>query len=259
MDTQTPALKRRQQYRRIFKAVLFGIWVLFFVGGMLVTAYFFQKHGLDGGIQILESALHTYTDSIVWGVLALYLLRSVIFIPISALGALLGIVLEGQLLLAVFLATLGAILSGFLSFGIARLLGRKWVATHESARFQRFDEAVSKRGFITIFILRILLFIPFDLISLFSGFSGMRFRDYAWATVLGVIPEVAVQVLLGNSITHPKNLFILGGVFLIVLALGYYLKTHPHFREIINPIKRIQKMRQKRNKNRKKRKSRKRF
>jgi uncharacterized membrane protein YdjX (TVP38/TMEM64 family) len=157
-----------------------------------------------------------------------------------------GVVLQEKIWFALLFAWAGTTLSGCISFFIARILGRQWVADHETERWHHFDKTVRERGFITILLLRVMIFIPYDAVSIASGVSSIRFSSFVWATVLGVLPEVTAQVLIGHDLINFRNLVILGIFLFCALLLGYFLKTHPHFRQIINPIERIKKIRTKR-------------
>ncbi len=232
--------------KHILKISLLVFWMLCFVAGIVGTIYFLRIHTPEEAIVLMEGFIRQNTLGIIFGAFVLYFVRSIIFVPVSVLGAALGIVLSDNPILAISIAGIGAFLSAILSFGIARALGREWVAEHESDRLRYFDEKVKKRGFFTILILRLLLFIPFDLINILSGVSGIRLVSYAAATFIGIWPEVAVQVLIGSAVLNPKNIIFLIAIALAILALTYFLKTHSHFRDILNPKKQYKKLKEKR-------------
>gem|GEM_PF-6937714 len=226
------------QVRKIFKAGLFFLWLLLFLSGIVASLLYLHTHGLKESIELLKHLVLRREELVALVIFGLYLLRAVIFIPISLLGTLTGIAFGSTPLLAVIFACVSATVSGIVSFAIARGLGRSWVAKHETARLKKFDEKVKARGFFTIFILRILVFIPFDLISLASGFSAIRFRDYAIATFFGMIPETALQVLVGNSVFrifhksfwHPWFFLVIAAIGLLLYFVARFLRNHDHFK-----------------------------
>lgn len=244
MFTKKTRTSRIETYKRYFKATLFTLWILLFIGGITVTIWFLRDHSLEEAVATLENILETRQNMLAISLFILFLVRTIIYIPVSLLGALTGVIFHEQQWLAFAFALIGSALSGAIAFGLARMFGRKWVVAHENMRWQHFDEAVRKRGFLTIFVARLLIFIPFDLVSLAAGVSAMRFRSFFWGTLLGIIPEVTAQILVGTNIMNPWNLLVIGVFLLLGLFLAYFLKTHPHFRDLINPVRRLRQYRE---------------
>ena len=119
-----------------------------------------------------------------------------------------------------FLLTwIGALLGGVISFWISRLLGRNFVAGSE--RMQRLDRYVDEHGTITIFILRLLPLVSFDVISYAAGLSGISFWRFLLATALGMLPGTLAFVYLGGASSGTGVALALIG--LSVLATVAYL------------------------------------
>lgn len=119
----------------------------------------------------------------------------------------LGVVLVG--------ATAGAVVA----FGIGRILGRDVVNQLIGRRAARLDEAVLRRGIVSILTLRLVPIVPFTALNYLAGATAVRFRDYVIATAIGIIPGASAYVALGAFGREPDSLpFLSGALALMVLS-----------------------------------------
>lgn len=140
-----------------------------------------------------------------------YAVRPIILVPDSvmlviggaAFGPLLGF-LGGYI---------GENVSALIAFSISRFLGNKYASRSHIAFVRKLDAAVSRRGFRTLMFLRLIPIAPFDPINYGAGLTSMSYRTFIAGTALGVIPALAVYVLLGSAIANPK--FILVAVIIM--------------------------------------------
>lgn len=71
---------------------------------------------------------------------------------------------------------------------------------HQNPRLERFDEALCKRGFMTVLLLRIVPGLPFSLVSYLSSIAGIRWGEYALASFLGMLPgPITLAVVLAHG------------------------------------------------------------
>lgn len=119
----------------------------------------------------------------------------VIFILISTFGICLFVpgTLLGTIGAAIFGAywgfvyvLIGAVLGATAAFFIGRYLGRDFAASVIGDRLRRYDEAIERKGFATVLYLRLVYF-PFTPMNFGMGLTRVRFWDYFWGTVLGII------------------------------------------------------------------------
>jgi len=89
---------------------------------------------------------------------------------------------------------IGAILGGTLSFFLANTLGHKVFNKFIKKDLSNLENAIKNRGFLLVFTLRLIPLFPFDIISYAAGFSGVKFKDFVLATILGIIPGIFVFV-----------------------------------------------------------------
>ncbi len=111
-----------------------------------------------------------------------------------------------------------------LTYGIAGRLGQDWGQDRVPAAIQRWEARLRTHPFSTIFALRILLWAN-PLIDVFAAVSRVPTRTYLLATVLGLVPTTAFQILLGaGGITVAGHLPWWGwGLVAVTLLAGALL------------------------------------
>ncbi len=116
-------------------------------------------------------------------------------------------------------ALCGATARACSEFLVARLLGREAVAKLLKGKAAACDEKIGKHGFKTVFVLRLIPNLPFGVQNYGLGLSCVRFRAYALATFLGMIPGTFAYVYLGQSLADPEHLWKLGVAICIIVVL----------------------------------------
>ncbi len=135
----------------------------------------------------------------VWGpvvFIAGYVVAVVAFVPGSVLTLATGTIFGIQAGTAyVFVA---ATLGSCGAFMVARYAARGWVESRlaGNARFAAIDAAVGKQGLKIVTLLRLSPVFPFTLLNYALGLTGVRFRDYALASV-GMLPGTLLYVYSG--------------------------------------------------------------
>ena len=135
----------------------------------------------------------------VWGpvvFIAGYAVAVVAFVPGSVLtlaaGTIFGI--RAGTAYVFVAATLGACAA----FMVARYAARGWVESRLAGnpRFAAIDAAVGQQGLKIVTLLRLSPVFPFTLLNYALGLTGVRFRDYALASV-GMLPGTLLYVYSG--------------------------------------------------------------
>ena len=130
----------------------------------------------------------------------------------SAYGAPLGMVLS----------YIGCLINANLAFFIVKALGVEKVWGHGKKTY-RVKSAIKKNGYPLVLILHMLIFIPFTAINSAAAASGVCWRDFMKATILGIVPSITLFSLLGHMVlAHfftPRFYlsFICAVVFVIIL------------------------------------------
>ena len=104
-------------------------------------------------------------------------------------------------------------------FGIAKLYGREVVVKLTGkAALDSVDDFFDRFGGRSIFIARLLPFMPFDIVSYAAGLTSMRFWPFFIATGLGQLPATLVYSYAGKMLGGGARTFVYG--LFIVFALA---------------------------------------
>lgn len=160
-----------------------------------------------------------------WGP-CLYILCNIVrpffFFPAIVLGIAGGLAF-GPLWGAVYLVA-GTVLGAALCFAAARLLGRDGLKRFRPAwlPLAELDDRAVRHGFRAILLLRLAPVLPWDAVSFLAGLSGVRFRPYLWATLLGSIPGALAFTCFGSALLDPLS--AAAAVAALLSAAGLYLR-----------------------------------
>jgi uncharacterized membrane protein YdjX (TVP38/TMEM64 family) len=98
------------------------------------------------------------------------------------------------------IALIGATIGAALAFLVSRYLFRNWmhkmIARKEKLR--ALDQAIARRGWKIILLLRLSPLIPFSVSNYFYGVTAIRFWPYVGATLAGMIPGAFGYSYLGR-------------------------------------------------------------
>ena len=94
----------------------------------------------------------------------------------------------------------GAVLGASVSFLLARMLGRDAVRGMLGRWSEKLDALGDRSGFATLFRLRLVPVMPFNVLSFAAGLAGIPFRSYLAATALGIIPGTLVYTYFADSL-----------------------------------------------------------
>ncbi len=128
------------------------------------------------------------------------------------------------------LVTIGANVGASAAFGLARGLGRDGIERLVGRRLAGLDKATADHGFLGLLVLRLIPLVPFNALNFGSGLTALRWRDYALATVIGILPGTLVYtffadaLVLGSSEATAEartRLFIAGGLFLALALVPF--------------------------------------
>jgi uncharacterized membrane protein YdjX (TVP38/TMEM64 family) len=93
------------------------------------------------------------------------------------------------------LSMAGTMAASVVGFSFARFIARDWVSTRIPARFRKYEDALERRGFTTVFVLRLVFWMP-PLLHAFFGVSKVRFGTHFWGSLAGyVLPLLFCELL----------------------------------------------------------------
>jgi len=156
-----------------------------------------------------------------WGPIAYILLYAVgpsLLVP-GAVMTIAGGLAFGTLWGSVY-SLIGADIGAIVAFGAGRFLGKSFVERAVGERFHPTLERIARNGFQIVLYLRIVPVIPYNVFNLLAGASRISFRDYFWASVIGMVPGTILFAFLGDALWHPLTLRFLLALGLIGVSLG---------------------------------------
>jgi uncharacterized membrane protein YdjX (TVP38/TMEM64 family) len=101
-----------------------------------------------------------------------------------------------------------SVLAAVIAFAAARRGGRTRIVRRieRDPRFAAIDRAIGRSGFKIVGLLRLSPVFPYSVLNYALGLSGVRFRDYLWASLVGMFPGTLLYVYLGSVITSAGDL-----------------------------------------------------
>lgn len=141
-----------------------------------------------------------------WGPIAYILLFAVgpSFLVPGAVMTIAGGLAFGALWGALW-SLIGAYMGALVAFGAGRFLGRSFVERVIGERLRALGQKLARNGFYVILYLRLVPVIPYNALNLLAGASPIGFRDYFWASVIGMIPGTILFAFLGDALWHPAS------------------------------------------------------
>ncbi|WP_349407665.1 TVP38/TMEM64 family protein [Pseudalkalibacillus sp. SCS-8] len=147
--------------------------------------------------------------------LVIFAFRPFILFPSSLLGVVGG--LAFGFWFGVLLTVIGTTLGAVLSFLAVRKLGISFGKIPSKKKYDGLRKQIDEKGFIILLILRLIPFLHFDFITYLSAVSNIRFRDYLFATILGVIPGSAIYCGIGSSSYSGGNELLLFSIISLII------------------------------------------
>jgi len=214
-------MNRRNAIKLLTLAVLAGGVIALYFSPL--RAYITKAHIKD---------LITWLRGLWYGplvLIGLYAAGCVFAIPASVFVIAAGVI-WGWKLGAVYAITggmLGAVASYFVGGFLGEGLLEKFGSAGHAVRRQ-----VENAGFTSMLIVRLIPGPPFAVWNYAAGIARMRFRDYFWATLLGVIPSHIVFTYCADSLVNGtmtqgdalRRLAIVCALLLALIAIPILIK-----------------------------------
>ena len=133
--------------------------------------------------------------------------------------------------IAFALSMVGTMCASVVGFSFARFVARDWISARVPARLRKYDAALERHAFRTIFVLRLIFWMPQWLHS-FLGVSKVRFWTHFWGSLLGYVPPLLLVSYLGSEIfdasgnMQPRAWPMLGGLLAASLLLVAIIRRY---------------------------------
>ena len=123
-----------------------------------------------------------------------------IFIPSTPFMALAGLLFGFKL--GILYTFIGSILSSIITYWIAGKLGRekidKVLEHRYLERLGRYNQRLERGAILDLVIMRIMPIMPFNVLNVLMGLSRIKFKEYVFGTILGLIPSILLSVYFGS-------------------------------------------------------------
>lgn len=127
---------------------------------------------------------------------------------------------------AFVLSMVGTMAASVVGFSFARFVARDWIAAKIPKQFRKYDDALARRAFATVFLMRLVFWMP-PMLHAFFGVSRVRFSTHFWASLIGyVLPLLAVSYFgqqLFDMVKSQPSLATIGPALAVLIALGWWL------------------------------------
>lgn len=97
------------------------------------------------------------------------------------------------------LSMIGTMAASSVGFSFARFVARDWLTARIPERFRRYDEALARRAFLTVFTLRFVFWMP-PLLHAFFGVSKVRFWTHFWGSAAGYAVPLFLVSFFGQEL-----------------------------------------------------------
>jgi len=186
------------------KSVLVKAFILITL--IIVSVYLFQFTSVKDFLT--PDALGRLLDaSGFWAPLVFILLHALsicLFLPASILTVI-GAAIFGTYWGFLYV-WIGAMMGASSAFFIGRTLGRDFTASLIGERIKKYDDAIERNGFTTVFYLRVIN-LPFTPLNYGMSLTKVHFWDYFFGTGIGVIIGLFIITFLGGTL---KQMWVSG-------------------------------------------------
>jgi uncharacterized membrane protein YdjX (TVP38/TMEM64 family) len=97
------------------------------------------------------------------------------------------------------LSMIGTMCASIVGFSFARFVARDFISARIPARFRKYEQALERHAFRTVFLLRLIFWMP-QVLHSFLGVSKVRFWTHFWGSLLGYVPPLLMVSYLGSEI-----------------------------------------------------------
>lgn len=200
---------------------------------LIVLVFFLFRHRhLISNFNITEvkSSIQSYGNMSIVIFLLISALKPVILILPTAILSIASGSIYGPVLGFVISLT-GSFLSATTAFFISRIMGKGIADKLLKGKAVKLDNNIEKHGFKIMLFMRLGVIFPFDALSYAAGLSKMKYRDFAFGTVLGIIPEMISYSYAGENLDNPFSLKFIAPIILIVVLAAIFSTIYKKIRK----------------------------
>ena len=95
-------------------------------------------------------------------------------------------------------AAFGTLMAASITFSLGRTIGRRPLRRWLGRRAQLLERQLERRGIVAVALIRKVPIVPFTLVNMLIGASGLTYRDFIVGTAIGMLPGIAVFAIVGG-------------------------------------------------------------
>lgn len=162
--------------------------------------------------------------------IVIYVLKPVLFIVPSSIMSIIAGSIYGPYV-ATILSMIGCFGSATVAFFLAKFLGKSFVDKILRGKALNLDNNIEKYGFKVMTVMRLSFVFPFDGLSYAAGLTKIKYRDFIFGTILGILPEMVTYSFMGRNMVRPFSvkffvpILILAAVVIITISLRKRIKN----------------------------------
>ncbi len=151
-----------------------------------------------------------------------------VFFPIMVLMLVSGAIFNT--FTAIIVNTIGVIVCISIPYFIGRFSGGEMAEKliNRNKKLRLISDYQQKNRFFFSYFVRVLGFLPCDIVSLYIGSVKIPYLIYISGSILGFMPGLISATIIGDSITNPKSpAFIISCTFAVILSvLSFIVYTY---------------------------------
>jgi uncharacterized membrane protein YdjX (TVP38/TMEM64 family) len=128
--------------------------------------------------------------------------------------------------LGILICASGWFLSGLGTYALGVIAGRPLIEKLAGpARVEAAERMMDRGGWEFLLVVRLLPFVPFSIVGYVAGATNVPLFRFAWTTLLGAIPLIALAVVLGSRLSDFSlgDPLVWGSIlgFILLIAIGH--------------------------------------
>lgn len=213
------------------------------------------KYGIMDTITSVEGLKELILSTKEKGIYVYILIQAaqVIILPIpAAIICIVGSLIYGPFLGGIY-CSIGVLIGSFVSFVLGKTFGYRivaWIAGKENT--DKYSEIIRKRGGFFLFLAFLLPMFPDDILCLIAGITNMKFKTFAWITIITRPIGVICMSYFGGGHIIPFSgwgLYVWSILLVIIVAIVFIIYKYQEKLQdfILNNIFRKKKLKTKHN------------
>ncbi|MEO8877931.1 MAG: VTT domain-containing protein [Polyangiaceae bacterium] len=101
--------------------------------------------------------------------------------------------------IAFALSMIGTMAASVVGFSFARFIARDWISPRIPEQFKKYNDALARRAFLTVALLRFIFWMP-PLLHAFFGVSKVRGVTHFWGSLVGYLIPLFLMSYFGQKV-----------------------------------------------------------